>query len=192
MQLPRGQFVAAYGLVVVIFLVAFSSSIGLKVRAQFERNWVAGIVVGVLVGLLLMRQVRAQPDAMLIAGLPLIGQLVWFGIVYGVVDALLLSVLPVLALYGTRHESEMKRPMARLKWGAIALAGSILVTAAYHAGFSEFRGSQLVQPLIGNALITLAYLLTGSPIAPITAHVLMHVAAVLHGMAATMQLPPHY
>jgi hypothetical protein len=48
-----------------------------------------------------------------------------------------------------------------------------------------------MQPLIGNVLITLTYLLTGSPVAPIVSHVMMHVAAVMHGMATTMQLPPH-
>ena len=65
-------------------------------------------------------------------------------------------------------------------------------TAAYHLGFTEFRGPTLLQPLIGNAVVTAGYLLTGSPLAAILAHVIMHGAAVFQGMEGTVQLPPHY
>jgi hypothetical protein len=50
----------------------------------------------------------------------------------------------------------------------------------------------LIQPLIGNAIVTAGYLLTGSPLAAIISHVIMHGAAVVHGMETTVQLPPHY
>ena len=50
----------------------------------------------------------------------------------------------------------------------------------------------VIQPLIGNALLTLGFLLTGSPGAAIVGHVIMHAAAVVHGMETTVQLPPHY
>jgi hypothetical protein len=72
------------------------------------------------------------------------------------------------------------------------LGASLLVAATYHLGYQEFRGPELMQPLIGNGLITLAFLLTGSPAAAIIAHVIMHTAAVLHGINTTVQLPPHY
>lgn len=47
-------------------------------------------------------------------------------------------------------------------------------------------------PLIGNGVLTVGYLLTGSPVTPLVGHVLMHAAAVLHGAETTAQLPPHY
>jgi len=46
--------------------------------------------------------------------------------------------------------------------------------------------------VVGNAIITSSYFLTGSPLAAILSHVAMHVTAVLHGMETTLQLPPHY
>jgi hypothetical protein len=73
----------------------------------------------------------------------------------------------------------------------IALAASLLVTTAYHWGFAEFRGPAIVQPLMGDALITLGYLLTANPVTPVAAHV-AHIAAVLHGPETTVQLPPHH
>jgi hypothetical protein len=72
------------------------------------------------------------------------------------------------------------------------MAASLLVTALYHLGFEEFRGMTLIQPLIGNAIVTAGYLLTRNPMTPLLAHVIMHGAAVLHGMESTAQLPPHY
>lgn len=56
----------------------------------------------------------------------------------------------------------------------------------------ECRGPALMAPLIGNAIITLSYLATGNPIATVLSHVVMHCAAVVHGMATIVQLPPHY
>ena len=46
--------------------------------------------------------------------------------------------------------------------------------------------------VVGNAIITSSYLLTGSPLAAILSHVAMHVAAVLHGMETSLRLPPYY
>ena len=61
-----------------------------------------------------------------------------------------------------------------------------------HLGYAEFQGPALGWVVVGNAIITSSYLLTGSPLAAILSHVAMHVAAVLHGMETMLQLPPHY
>ena len=73
-----------------------------------------------------------------------------------------------------------------------ALATSLFVTAAYHWGCMEFHGPALVAPLLGNAPITVGYLLTTNLMTPVIAHMAMHIAAVLQGMETTVQLPPHY
>jgi hypothetical protein len=46
--------------------------------------------------------------------------------------------------------------------------------------------------LIGNAILTAGYIVSGSMVAPLIGHVIMHGASVLHGMETTTQLPPHY
>ena len=53
------------------------------------------------------------------------------------------------------------------------------------------RLPDLVQPLIGNGVMTAGYLLTGNPLTPTLAHILLHGAAVLRGPETTPQLPPH-
>jgi CAAX prenyl protease-like protein len=192
LHLSRGLFLAAYAAVAAVFVGIYVASQGVDVRTQIGRRWTVGVVGGVVFGILLVRQVFMQPASTRSEGLTLVGELAWYGVVYGIVDALLLSVIPVLSLYGMRLPSDLRQTAGRLRWGFVALLGSAFVTAAYHAGFAEFRGPELLQPVIGNLVVSLAYLLTGNPLAAIISHVLMHVAAVLHGMGTTMQLPPHY
>ena len=192
LRLERNAFVLGYALVGGAFLVAYARVAGVRPSQQLRRRWRSGLVVGILLGGLLAHGITRQPASARPEGLALAGSLLWLGLVYGSLDALLLTIVPVLAVYGARPPEEMRRGTVRLRWAGAALLASLGVTAAYHLGFGEYRGTALLQPLIGNAIVTLGYLLSGSPVAPLVAHVMMHLAAVLHGMAATPQLPPHY
>ncbi len=188
----RNRFIVGYLCVVTVFLLAYARLTDLKAGDQVRRRWRAGLLGGVLFGALLVRSVLRQPSSPPPSGGSLASALLWQGLVYGSLDALLLTIVPVLSVYGTRPPAGLRRPVDRFRWGLAGLSASLFVTAAYHWGFAEFQSTALLQPLIGNGLITLAYLLTGSPIAPLVAHVLMHGAAVLHGAGTTSQLPPHY
>ena len=189
--LSRDVFVGLYAAIVAGFSVAFIRIERVDPRVQLRRRWPAGLLVGALAGALLARTVLLQPASPRPAGGALVWALLWDGGLYGTADALLLSVVPVLAVYGSRPADELRNPGTRWKWGLAALLASLFITAAYHFGFTEFRGAALVAPLIGNGIVTLSYLASGSPVAPLLSHVVMHAAAVLHGMATTAQLPPH-
>ena len=76
--------------------------------------------------------------------------------------------------------------------GLVALVASAYVTAAYHLGYPEFRSKRVLLPVAGNTIITFGMLVTGNPLAAIVSHAIMHIAAVIHGAEATVQLPPHY
>ena len=192
LQLGRPWFVLAHAVVVLGFVTAYCRSAGINALRQVQRRWLSGMLGGLGFGIILVRGVLRQPGSPAPGDGELAVALVWLGLVYGLADALLLNVVPVLSVYGSRG-SELHRDFAhRLRWGLAAVGGSLFVTALYHLGFAEYRGPVLVQPLIGNAIITASYLLTGNPLAPIIAHVIMHGAAVMHGPETTFQLPPHY
>lgn len=188
----RARFVGAWLVVASAVVVWYLRASGTRPMVQLTRRAAAGLLAGAIAAAWLTWTVLRQPGGAAPGGGELLTALLWLGVVYGAVDALILSVLPVLTLYGTVPEAELRQPGSRLRHAGIALAGSLLVTAAYHVGFREFQGAALIQPLIGNAVITIAYLASGSPIAPLLAHSAMHVAAVLHGPEAALQLPPHY
>ncbi len=192
LQWPRDRFVAGWALVAALLSAVFGRAIGVRWRTQLRRRWTAGLAMGLLTGGLLALTVLRQPSSAHRGGAALALDLVWLAVIYGAADALVLSVIPVLAIYGSRPADELAQPGRRLRWAGAALLASLAVTAAYHLGFAEFRDGRLLQPLIGNALITMAYLLSGSPVAPVVAHIVMHAAALLHGAATTAQLPPHY
>lgn len=189
---PRPRFVAGHAVIVLLVLLAYRHWGRVSLGAQFARRWRAGAVVGAAFGAMLVRQVLSQPASARPDGLPLVGALAWEGLVYGAADAMLLSVIPVLSLYGARTAQDLATAAGRARWALLALGGSAATAALYHAGFAEFRGAALLQPVLGTVVITLSYLLAGSPVAPLVAHVMMHFAAILHGANGTVQLPPHY
>ena len=191
LQWDRSTFVLLYGVLVAAFSWAYFRLQRIDPLVQLRRRWRSGTVFGILLGLFLWQGVLSQPESAQPEGAGLYAALAWFGVVYGLADAVLLNVVPVLGVFAMAREKPMT-PVRRLRWGVAALAASLLVTAFYHAGFAEFRGPALIQPLVGNGIITAGYLLTGSPLTALVAHPLMHIAAVLHGMETTAQLPPHY
>ncbi len=187
LRLPRSSFVVAHALATAGLTFAYLASTGTRPAAILTR-WRPGLLAGLFGGGVLIRGVLAQPGSTTAHASG--AAILWLGAVYGTVDALLLNVIPV-------HPFESSLPAAAdgrdvLRRSVAALGASLAVTALYHLGFAEFRGPDLVQPLVGNAVITAAYLVSRSPLAAILSHVIMHVAAVMHGVDSTVQLPPHY
>jgi hypothetical protein len=164
--------------------------------AFLSHNWLWGLVAASIVSALiivgLLRSMRSQPEMLEAVprpeGLRLVGALVWEGLVYGMAEGLLLSVLPVLITW---------QALSSLHWteswygiilsGVIALAASVIVIAIHHLGYREYRGSKLLSAEVGCAPLSLAYLLTLNPLTAGVGHSILHMAAVLRGI----ELPPH-
>jgi hypothetical protein len=193
LRLPRDLVVLAYLLVAGPFLYAYARRNDVDVVAACRRRWAWGVVAGAAVSVFVVANVRAQPASAVPEGGGLLLSLLWLGVVYGTLDALLLSVLPVHAAW--RAFASLGRTddwTDRIAAGLVALLASALVTAAYHVGYPEFRGAEVIAPVVGNTTISLAYLASTNPLGAVFGHVAMHVAGVLQGMESVVQLPPHY
>ena len=59
--------------------------------------------------------------------------------------------------------------------------------SADHFGYWDFRGRKVVPAVIACLALSVAYLATGSMVAPILGHVIMHVVGITKGV----ELPPH-
>lgn len=115
-------------------------------------------------------------------------QVLWEDVVYGAAEGMLLSVLPLLVLWQTRDQLGWTTGWAgKAGSGALAFAGSLFVIGVHHVGYREFRGKRIKEPYLGCVGFSLAYLVTGSPLAPMLGHMATHDAMVSHGYA----LPPH-
>lgn len=193
LEMPRNWYLVPYFALTVPFIAAYARWTGMDIAGALRHNWAWGLGGGALLGGFLVMRMLDEPASPRPEGLALVGDLLWLGLAYGVVDALLLTVLPVSAAWMAFREHGLTRSWAgKLAAGAAGLVASMAVTAAYHLGYAEFRGSDVLEPIAGNSIMSLGYLLTANPLTAIIAHVAMHVASVWHGIDTTVTLPPHY
>jgi hypothetical protein len=192
LRLPRNLYLIPYIGIAGLFFYAYVRWSGLTISELIRHNWVWGLVGAIVLALFTVKNILSQPVSPRSSGLPLLLDLIWSGVAYGLMDALLLTVLPVFATWQAFTLLNWTSSLpGKILVGAIALLASVLVTAAYHFGYPEYRAAGMVGPVIGNTAMTLGYLLTNNPLAAVFSHIAMHIAAVLHGPASVMQLPPH-
>ncbi len=192
LNFSRRLFLVPYVILAGAFLHAYALWSKVDLGALLADNWIVGMVAGILVGIFLVRSVRSQPESRQSAGGELVFDLAWVGLVYGMLDALFLNVMPVLAIWhGFAGIEWAQSSLGRVAVGGLALSASLLVALTYHLGYREFRNRRVGLVLFGNALITLAFLLSGNPLGALISHTLMHLAAVVQGPETTIQLPPH-
>lgn len=192
LKLSRRAFLIPYVILTSLFLYSFVTWSEADLGALIAEYWLAGVIAGLLVGIILARNVRSQPASRRSNGGELVLDLAWLGLVYGVIDALFLNVLPVLAVWHGFAAFEWASSSAGiLAVAGLALGASLMVTLTYHLGYPEFRNRKVGLVLIGNALITLAFLLSSNTLGALISHTAMHLAAVMHGPETTLQLPPH-
>jgi hypothetical protein len=166
---------------------------GLSFVDLIRHHWVWGLVGAIFLGAFTVKNVLSQPASARAQGVALAFDIVWSGVIYGLVDALLLSVLPVLATWQAFTLLNWTENFpGRILVGLLGILASLFVTVAYHLGYPEYRGAGLFGPVIGNTTMTLGYLLTKNPLAAVLSHIAMHVAGVFRGPASVVQLPPHY
>jgi hypothetical protein len=193
LRLPRSLFLIPYIGLASVFLYSYVSWSGISISSLLRHHWYLGLIGAVLLAMFTVKNVLSQPASARSAGFLLAFDLLWSGVFYGLADALLLSVLPVLATWQAFTLLNWTNNVpGKILVGVIAVIASLLVTVAYHFGYPEYRGGGLVGPSIGNTVMTLGYLLTNNPLAAIFSHIAMHIAGILHGPASVMQLPPHY
>jgi hypothetical protein len=193
LEIPRGWYLVAYVGVAVPFLYAYFRWTGIDIPAALKHHWLLGVGGAGIIGAFTVFRMLQEPASPRPEGLGLIGDILWLGVIYGAVDALLLSVLPVsaawLALKSVGVTGSWKGKLAA---GVVALLASLLVAVTYHFGYVEYRGTDMINPAIGNGIFSFGFLLTANPITAVAAHIAMHIASVWHGINSTVTLPPHY
>ena len=195
-HLTQTPYIGVLAVVTGAFLAGYLSWSNTDWVTFLSNNWLWGLVGAIIVSALiiagLLRSMRSQPEMLGAVprpeGLRLVAALLWEGLVYGMSEGLLLSVLPVLITW---------QALSSLHWtdswygiilcGIIALLASVVVIAIHHLGYREYRGRKLLSAEVGCAPLSLAYLLTMNPLAAGVGHSILHMAAVLRGI----ELPPH-
>jgi hypothetical protein len=193
LKLPRRVYLMVYIPVTLVFFVLFIRTESIDLAAALLHHWWWGLLGAALCSTVVIKNVLAQRPSPRSEGVDLVIDVLWPGAAYGLIDALLLTVIPVMAVFTASANAPWASSAAgKIGVGALALVSSAFVAAAYHLGYPEFRGRRVLWAVFGNVVITLAYLLTLSPLAALLSHAAMHIVAMLHGKDTTVQLPPHY
>jgi hypothetical protein len=189
LDLQHDVYLGVYFASVIALFAAYARSTALDLRATLTRHWKASVVLGVVFGALLVRNVLGEDGTDRPGGAYFVFELVWRGGIYGAVDALLLTVLPCLVAFrglGGRLGTWRRR----LAYFAASLALVMAMTAVYHLGYAQYRDDGVGQPEIGNTIISMPMLLTANPIGSVADHAAMHVSAVAHEYETDVRLPP--
>jgi hypothetical protein len=191
--IDRDLYYGLYAASVIGLFWLWSHSTGYDLRASVRRHWVAAALLGLgVAAILAVMVVRTDDSTSRPDGIELAGALAWRGVVYGATDGLLLSAFPILVVFaacaGTRLYT---RRTGKVVIGLAALLASLAMTAAYHAGYSDFRSDKMAKPLTGDAVWSVPTLLTLNPIGSPIAHIGLHTSAVLHSYETDTFLPPH-
>lgn len=193
LDVPRDLYHGIYLAVVGVFLAAWMRATGERIGPMIRRNWQLTSVLSVAaIALLAVMVTRTDDPTPRPQGLELVAAVAWRGVLYGVADGLFLSAFPILAVFAATRDSRL-----RTHWigtavvGLAALVASLMMTAAYHLGYSDFRSDKLAKPLAGDLVWSAPTLLTLNPVGAAIAHAGLHVTAVLHSYETEVFLPPH-
>jgi hypothetical protein len=193
LKLKRDIYLLFYIPIIAVLFYFFIVSNDLNVKELLIHNWYWGLLGALISGAFVIKNVFSQPSSPRSTGTSLVSDIIWPGLTYGLIDSLLLSILPIIAIRLTlTNEIWTSGLLGRIGLGTIALIASFFATTVYHLGYPEFRGKNVIWPNVGNGVLSLAYLLTMNPLAAILPHMAMHVAAMIHGPKTTGQVPPHY
>lgn len=193
LRLTSNIYLIPYFLLASALLYAYIRVNQVPVLEIIKHNWYWGLIGGAVLCVFTVRNVLSQPASAHPEGGQLIFDILYSGVLYGTLDALLLSVLPVHAVWMAFSDTPLNQSLAgKIAIGVIAFAASLLVTTVYHLGYPEYHSAAMRGPVIGNGAMTLGYLVTANPAASVISHIAMHIAGVLHGAATVTQLPPHY
>jgi hypothetical protein len=197
LHLPRTWLVLVLAAGVGMIAKWYFHAHGIDPGTMLADRWRWAIIRGMALGAILIVLVLPGDPTPSPEGTRLVFNIAWLGIVYGVADAMLLNVLPMMAMWNALTRAGLLRSWkSRTIGGMLAVVANLFVTAAYHLGYPEFRvtgvWASLTGPLGGNFFIGVGYLFAPNPIASLLGHIILHIAAVLGGADGTVQLPPHY
>jgi hypothetical protein len=188
--LPLDLYYLIYFAIIIIFFTIYIKKTQLNLREWFSRRLVLGILLGLVFGALMVMNVLSRPGTEKFTGPYLAWLIFWRGLIYGAIDGFLLSVFPWIVTWRA-FDVEKKPLVKKIAFGLLAWLFILVLTTAYHLGYSDFRSKKIIQPNIGNTIISAPTLVSANPIGSPITHTIMHIAAVIHSPKTELFLPPH-
>jgi len=188
--LPLDLYYLIYFGVTIAFFAIYIKKTQLNLREWFSRRLVLGILLGLVFGVLMIQIVLSRPATERFTGPYLAWLIFWRGLIYGAIDGLLLSVFPWVVTWRA-FDVSAKPQERKFRFNLLALVFVLAITTAYHLGYADFRSKKIIEPNIGNTIISIPTLASANPIGSPIAHAIMHITAIIHSPKTDLFLPPH-
>lgn len=188
--LPLDLYYLIYFGIIISFFRIYIKKTQLNLKEWFSRRLAWGILLGLIFGALMVQNVLSRPATEKFTGPYLVWLILWRGLIYGAIDGLLLSVFPWMVTW--RAFDIEKKPLGKkIAFGLLAWLFILVLTTAYHLGYADFRSKKIIEPNIGNTIISVPTLVSGNPVGSPMVHAIMHITAIIHSPKTDLFLPPH-
>jgi hypothetical protein len=187
LHIRKGPYVPLLLAVTVAFVGGYLAWLDVDVTDVVTARWGWGIVAGVAIAALLVRPAQRQPVDHPLVGRARVAALGWQGVAYGAAEGLLLSALPPFMAWQLVHSLGWSgAPGAVARWTLPVLAGAAVIVI-HHLGYWSCRNRILVPITLALSVLSVGFLVTGSWLAPVIAHIGLHGVLIVHGS----EMPPH-
>jgi hypothetical protein len=186
-RVAREPYIGVLTLVTAALSVGYVVWAGLDPVQILTAHLAWGIAAAVLVPLVLLALIMRRPVEQPSTGSSPAVAVLWESVVYGVTEGVLLSTLPVLITWQMIHGLGWSGAAGTVALWTLPIVASVAVIVVHHLGYWEYRNRELRSISLACGLLSVGYLVTGSPIAPTLGHILLHGAVLRHGE----ELPPH-
>jgi len=183
LRVARQRYITVLAAVTALLAVAVVWLARIPTGDLLGHRWAWGLLGGVVSGAFVGYGIRRMPARLRRGGHELHEAEAWEGVVYGISEGLLLSGLPTFVAWQAADDAGWSTAAA---WGA-AVAASAVMIGIHHFGYWDYRTPLVFEAIAGCLVLTIGYLATGSIVAPVLGHVIMHVAGITKGV----ELPPH-
>lgn len=186
LRIRRPDYVPLLFVVTAGLTSGYVAWLGVGVADLVSARWGWGILAAVVAAAVLARPLAHQPVTRRVRGRRLRWEMFWEGGVYGSAEGVLLSALPPFVTWqmvAALGWSGAGGAVAR--WGLPVVAGAAVVVI-HHLGYWSCRNVILVPIALGLGVLSVAFLVTASWIAPALGHIFMHWQLTVRGN----EMPP--
>jgi hypothetical protein len=190
LDLQHDVFYLIYFAVTIAVVATYVWAEHVDVGQIIRRRWRWSLAIGVVLAAFLGFNVFSTSDATARPhGAYFVFELLWRGVGYGLIDTLLLTALPCFVAYEVLR-GRVEGVKGKLRFTAVTLPLVLIITAAYHLGYPQYREDGVGRPETGNVLISIPTFATVNPVGSFAAHVTQHVVAVTHAYESRIFNPP--
>jgi len=186
LHIRKGPYIPLLFAMTAAFFVGYVTWVGVDLLTMVSNSWGWGLLTGAIIGGLVAVPARRRPVDRPVARRHLPAALGWQGVVYGVAEGVLLSVLPPFMTWQVVHALGWTGTAGAVAQWTLPILATAAVVIVHHLGYWNYRNRILVPVTLALSVLAVGFLVTASWLTPAVAHVVLHTTLILRGS----EMPP--